>query len=155
VAEPPANVEIPDMIEQRKADFVHFSSIAGCRSNPEKLECLSQQDLNRLRYRYEVLRNSSEIRHVVLCKRCSSACCFSTLKTMARQTGPRLLDQTKKNLTFNPRRPRMSADPNKVALRGSPTPKANRKPSKYPWTADMDDQLRQVYQDRGTVVNYR
>jgi hypothetical protein len=39
----------------------------------------------------------------------------------------------------------MSADPNKVACAASPTPKANRKPSKYPWTADMDDQLRQVY----------
>jgi hypothetical protein len=39
----------------------------------------------------------------------------------------------------------MSADPNKVACAASPTPKSNRKPAKYPWTADMDDQLRQVY----------
>ena len=39
----------------------------------------------------------------------------------------------------------MSADPNKVACAASPTPKTSPKPSKYPWTADMDDQLRQVY----------
>jgi hypothetical protein len=39
----------------------------------------------------------------------------------------------------------MSADPNKVACAASPNPKTSRKPSKYPWTADMDDQLRQVY----------
>jgi hypothetical protein len=39
----------------------------------------------------------------------------------------------------------MTADPNKVACAASPTPKTSRKPSKYPWTADMDDQLRQVY----------
>ena len=39
----------------------------------------------------------------------------------------------------------MSADPNKVACAACPTLKTSRKPSKYPWTADMDDQLRQVY----------
>jgi hypothetical protein len=39
----------------------------------------------------------------------------------------------------------MSADPYRVACAASPTPKFNRKPSKYPWTPDMDDQLRQVY----------
>ena len=39
----------------------------------------------------------------------------------------------------------MSADPNKVACAASPSLKPSRKPSKYPWTADMDDQLRQVY----------
>ena len=39
----------------------------------------------------------------------------------------------------------MSADPDKVACAASPTSKSNRKPSKYPWTANMDDQLRQVY----------
>jgi hypothetical protein len=39
----------------------------------------------------------------------------------------------------------MSADPNKVACAASLAPKTSRKPSKYPWTADMDDQLRQVY----------
>jgi len=43
----------------------------------------------------------------------------------------------------------MSADPNKVACAASPTSKTSPKPSKYPWTADMDDQLRQVYRRSG------
>jgi hypothetical protein len=79
-------IEIPDMIVQRKADFVQLFIDRGMALEPRELECLSQQDLidcaTDMRF-YVLERN----RHVVFCKRCSSAMLFLNSQTMAPTQG--------------------------------------------------------------------
>jgi hypothetical protein len=70
------------MIEQRKTDFVQLFIDRGMPLEPRELECLNQQDLidcaTDMRF-YVLERN----RHVVFCKRCSSAMLFLNSQTMA------------------------------------------------------------------------
>jgi len=76
------NIEIPDMVAQRNADFVKLFSDMGIPLEPRELECLSQEDLMACAtdLRLFVLERN---RHVVFCQKCSKEMLYLNAQVMA------------------------------------------------------------------------
>ncbi|RZU28902.1 hypothetical protein [Edaphobacter modestus] len=77
-------IELPDMVEQRKADFVQLFIDHGMPLEHRELECLSKEALidcaTDMRY-YILERN----RHIVFCKRCSNAMLYFNSRAMSQE----------------------------------------------------------------------